>query len=252
MNENGNKIIQGLWVNGTLMRLQLMSIQSFINCGHEFHLYTYNSSINAPKGTVIKPAGEIIDEKEVFLDERDSLTAFADLFRYELLYQKGGWWVDLDVVCLRPFDFSEEYVFSSIYEEIGKKTLQIGVMKTPIHSAIMKSCVNKARQLLGENDSVQWALLGKDILIDSCNEHLDQQQHYVYDPNVFSPIPWYFFNLLYSDIAFTFPDEVYAVHFYHEMLRLNSIDSDLPFPENSYFERIYAQVMSATETDYDL
>jgi hypothetical protein len=31
---------------------------------------------------------------------RGSVSAFSNLFRYYLLHQMGGWWVDADVVCL--------------------------------------------------------------------------------------------------------------------------------------------------------
>lgn len=35
------------------------------------------------------------------------------MFRYKLILERGGWWVDLDTVCLRPFDLDLEHVFAS-------------------------------------------------------------------------------------------------------------------------------------------
>lgn len=36
-----NWVIQGLWVGGSLSRLEKLSIQSFLAYGHEYHLYAY-------------------------------------------------------------------------------------------------------------------------------------------------------------------------------------------------------------------
>lgn len=40
-----------------------------------------------------------------------SLAVFADWFRYRLLAERGGLWVDTDVVCLRPFDHAGPEIF---------------------------------------------------------------------------------------------------------------------------------------------
>ncbi len=45
-------IIQSLWIGNPLSKLERLCIQSFIDHGHEFHLYTY-----ATVGSLIKFAG---------------------------------------------------------------------------------------------------------------------------------------------------------------------------------------------------
>src|SRR5829696_4895343 len=102
-----NKIVQGLWFYGDLPLLQQISIASFLANGHEYHLYTYGSVGNAPPGTTFRDAGELIPESKVFQDRGEKgYAAFADGFRYRLLLDRGGWWVDTDVVCLKFFDFA--------------------------------------------------------------------------------------------------------------------------------------------------
>jgi mannosyltransferase OCH1-like enzyme len=32
----------------------------------------------------------------------DQYSQFSDFFRYELLHQRGGWWIDMDVLCRPP------------------------------------------------------------------------------------------------------------------------------------------------------
>ena len=39
-----------------------------------------------------------------------SYAAFADLFRWKLMYDAGGYYVDTDVLCLQRFDFKEDVV----------------------------------------------------------------------------------------------------------------------------------------------
>ena len=50
------------------------------------------------------------DAAEILLQDKiathgGSYAMFADMFRYLLLYLKGGWWSDLDMLCLRPWNF---------------------------------------------------------------------------------------------------------------------------------------------------
>ena len=47
------------------------------------------------------------------IPDSGSLAAFSNLFRYKLLLERGGWWVDTDVICLRPFRVRDELVIAS-------------------------------------------------------------------------------------------------------------------------------------------
>ena len=56
---------------------------------------------------------------------------------------KGGWWVDTDVVCLKPFDFSEDYVFASEETLIkGKPQISSCIFKASSSSEIMTEAYN--------------------------------------------------------------------------------------------------------------
>ena len=109
-----NKVVKSLWLGSALTNLERMCINSFIKNGHEFHLYTYNNILGVPLGAVIKDANEIIDAKEIFCyrdpQHNGSFSAFSNWFRYKMLYELGGYWVDMDMTCLKPFDFEEEHL----------------------------------------------------------------------------------------------------------------------------------------------
>jgi hypothetical protein len=106
--------IQSLWIGERLSTIERLSIQSFLTNGHEYHLYVYSDVGEVPSGVVLKDASSIIPRDGIFTT-RGSLSIFSDWFRNELLFARGGYWVDLDVVCLRPLHFEEPIV-------IGKKT----------------------------------------------------------------------------------------------------------------------------------
>ena len=65
-----------------------------------------------------------------------SIAGFSNYFRYKLLYDKGGYWVDTDTICLKKFDFPEEYVFMSTNDN-GIRT-NVGLIKAPAGSNILK------------------------------------------------------------------------------------------------------------------
>src|SRR5476649_1134895 len=105
-----NNQIQSLWIGGNLSKVEQLCIQSFIDHGHDFHLYAYEDITNAPAKTIIHDAREIIGEEAIFKYQsgwaKGSVSGFADLFRLLMVQKKGGWWVDMDIICLKEFDFA--------------------------------------------------------------------------------------------------------------------------------------------------
>ena len=66
-----------------------------------------------------------------------SYAGFANFFRYQLLLERGGWWADTDTICVKPFDFSDEYVFSSEIGNNGLEVINNGILKAPAGSQVM-------------------------------------------------------------------------------------------------------------------
>ena len=91
--------------------VEQLSIASFLRHGHEFHLYTYGDVSGIPDGTQVRDANEIVPEKDVFIYRNGNYAIFADWFRWALLFEKGNYWVDTDVVCLKPFVFDANPIF---------------------------------------------------------------------------------------------------------------------------------------------
>jgi hypothetical protein len=109
----GLPIIQSLWIGDKLSLNEQLCIASFLYHGHEFHLYTYEKIENIPEGTILKDANQIIPQNKIFKygKGKGSYAGFANWFRYKLLYELGGFWVDTDVVCMKPFQFEADLIF---------------------------------------------------------------------------------------------------------------------------------------------
>jgi hypothetical protein len=108
------QIIQTLWTHGSLSIMEKLSLCSFVKNGHEVHLYTYDEVQGVPEGVKVLDGEGIVKRSEYDYKHFINNGTFADYFRYKLLLEKGGWWVDTDLICLKQFDFSEDYVFSSM------------------------------------------------------------------------------------------------------------------------------------------
>jgi hypothetical protein len=140
-----NEIIYGMWMGEDLSLIEQLSILSFLKNGHKYVLYTYGDIKNIPENVEVRDGNEILNESNI-LKTSASLTAgkkrstFANWFRYILLYKYGGWWADLDIVCLKHLDFKYPYVFSSHHEVdcYGNNLVNNCIIKSHSQASIFK------------------------------------------------------------------------------------------------------------------
>lgn len=104
--------IYSLWIKGPLSNLNRLAVRSFQEHGHELVVYSFDSTIDP--GCEVLDANQIFSEEEIYLYKYLSAShkfgGIAERLKAEMLFQLGGWHVDLDVVCLKPFSFTQEYV----------------------------------------------------------------------------------------------------------------------------------------------
>jgi hypothetical protein len=241
--DDPNRVIQSLWI-GDISPLEWACMQSFVRCGHEFHLYVYDPIPAAPAGVVMRNAREILPAKRVFRNRRGigkgSFAGFSDLFRYTLIYDRGGWWVDMDVFCLRPFQFSAPYVLGS-----EDKPVATGVIKAPRGCQLMRQAIYNAEQI--PPASVKWNELGNVLGHAVADLRL---MHYVLPSETFSPLVWHETpDYVRGNRRFTPSKRNYAVHLYHEMWRRNKIDKWLSHGPDSVLEILKKQANLAELAD---
>ena len=129
--------VYGFW-QGPLSTMERLCLTSFIKNGHKFHLYSYNRIKDLPEGVFWQDAEYILPEKQCF-KLYGSYSSFSDTFRYCLMARMQGWWSDLDVVCLRPLEFSSEYAFLSEWPR-GVSYATNAIFKVPRKSSMMSGC----------------------------------------------------------------------------------------------------------------
>jgi hypothetical protein len=160
MNQLASRAVNSLWIGDELSRLELLTLRSFVYHGHQFHLWLYEHPREVPPGVTIRDANEILPEARIFRRSSDipglttgqgSLGPFSDIFRFKLLYDQGGWWVDMDMTCLRPMDFRDQYVFRP-HNEIG---VMGNVMKCPQGSEVMRASFEEAGASVN-GDTIDW------------------------------------------------------------------------------------------------
>ncbi len=237
---NGNSIIQGLWIGGDLSPLERISLRSFLTNGHEFVLYAYDTLTGVPSGVVVEDAEKIIPRSRLFRYVTGSYAVFADLFRYKLLLEKGGWWSDLDVVCLRPFDFPNEYVFATEPDERGRAFVTNSVIKAPVGSPVLKSALAFCET--SDLTKLRWGASGPDLLhrLVSCSEF----SQFAQPPETFCPMsPQRWITPLLPSSLNALSTGCYAVHLWNEMWRRFSVNKYERFAPQSLFEQFRAMYL---------
>jgi hypothetical protein len=216
-------IIQGLWYGSTVLgQMERLSIESFLQNGHPYHLYSYDAIANLPQGAVLKDAREIHPTPEA-IKNRDGKVlgaAFSDVFRYKLLYDKGHYWADLDVICLKPFDFAEPVVMAT---ELHRPHLKLdykitdnpnigingNVMRFPAQSEEMMYCFEKSMNF--DRAQLGFGEIGPELLT-RCAEKFNIQRC-AKPTETFNPVHYFDYrDLVDPRKRFAFSDRVYAVH----------------------------------------
>ena len=263
------RIVQGLWIGPKLSKIELACIQSYLKHGHQFHLYAYHPYENLPEGAILKDANEIILEKDIFTYEKGpgkgSYAAFANLFRYKLLVERGGWWSDMDFICLSPLPEPSKMFIAAEWKQ--KSSLWSGALRTRLTKLefggldipFLKNILNKRKPsnnllfcrpgeklmkrayelaVASRNDELEWGQTGPDLM----NRLLDQEGYsattIIGDPRIFQPIGGYQIDLIfqpYSKVQFR---QAKTLHLYNELWRRQGRSKTGPFPENSIVKRL--------------
>ena len=234
-----NNTIQTLWVGSTLSKLEQLSLSSFVKNGHDTHLYAYYDIDNVPEGVEVKDGREILPEDMIFkYRDHNSFSGFSNYFRYKLISDKGGFWVDTDMVCLKPWDFTEPFIFCS--EEVlplGQGNTHVGscVIKGPPGNVLTTSayevCMSK------KPEELVWGEIGPRLVKEMVEKY--SMKSFVKSPDWFCPIAgcmWHLF--LEPHVKFNFRETTYGLHLWNEMWRRAGINKNEEFHSDSLYEKL--------------
>jgi hypothetical protein len=207
--------------------------------GHGFDLYSYDPGLTVPDGCKLLDASTILPRENVIFYPTDpgkgSVSQFSNTFRYKLLYEKGGWWVDMDVVCQTDRLPSGTYEFG--YQDDGNE-ICTAVIKMPARDDLMHRCLTKAVET-GSN--AVWGQTGPVLFTHEISKA--GLEHHAKSASVYYPYGW--------ESAVNALDPAHTnrlqrvcsgsafIHLWSEMLRRNEIDKSLPPRKGSFMGNLW-------------
>ena len=236
--ELDKQIAKSLWIGDRLFPQHIISINSFIQNGFVYNLYVYDDVKNVPSGVILCDANDIIPKEEIWYYNngfnKGSPSGFSNQFRFQILHEHGGLWVDTDVVLLNDFNFDKPYIFISernvngdihptssvIFSESGTSSGKIWL------EAINNiSYRNKARVIHGET--------GPELVTYLVNKY--NLEEYVLPPNAFCSVGWHETDKLIDGTQL--PEDVIGLHLFDAQSNLNDIDKKT-YPYDSIIEQL--------------
>lgn len=243
-------IISGLWIGPRLTPLEQACIASFLRHGHQFDLYVYEPVADVPDGCRLVDATPILPARRVFAQSvgegRGSVAAFSDLFRYELLMQRGGWWADLDVFCLCDRLPDEDIVIGRQSQAVVNGAVLRFPPAHPLIMAARQACDTAAADCA-------WGEIGPDLLTRLVREQGLQSR--VLPPEVFYPIDWQHYWAVLdprrsADVLQRMQGAV-CIHLWNEMLRRIEFDKFILPPPGSVLRMLYETTLAVGVFDHE-
>jgi hypothetical protein len=185
-------VLQGFWHGPPLGPLRQACLNSFVRMGHTFELYVYEP-VRVPDGVLLKQAEDVIPFGEVFYYRNPrtglpDLGPFSDLFRFKLLSERGGWWSDVDTVCLSPDIPTVERAWAQELPELNPAavgTSQLAMRKgDPLALELYARCLEISRGPFPHRES-----LGPHLISTTIRD-LQLPPNVFGSPRTFYPIRW--------------------------------------------------------------
>jgi hypothetical protein len=228
-------LFRSLWIGAALSPFERLCIQSFLAHGHAFELFVYHPVANVPAGCRVANAREILPENQVFAyREGGSYAAFANWFRYKLLFDLGGWWVDADVVCL-----ASEIPHPPIALARQDATLvNNAILKFPAGHPAMQFAYDTA---VARGRNVKWGQAGPK-LVTQIVQRFDLER-WLAPSQSFYPISWQQFAVLLRpskrDAVAARTAGATFLHLWNDMFRRAGYNKDCRPPAGSYLRELF-------------
>ena len=245
----GRPLAQSLWVGPELRWIERLSIKSYLDNGWRFQLYVYDEPKGVPKGCEILDAAAIIPAKDIFMESQGSgshagsIGAFSDLFRYALLYKRGGMWTDTDVINFKKFEPDGQRFICTEITDAGLVTLNGAMMAAGAGDEFVGRAYDRARELLSSKEKMFFTRIGPYLLAEVALE-LGVDSIAMMPPGFLSPISWMNtasllqpFDGLMARQEF---QQAINVHVYTEMWRTLGLGLERPPSSETFLGRLYA------------
>lgn len=224
--------VNTFWSGSSLTPVELGCLTSFVRRGIAVRFYSYEM-VALPDGIAWADARGVLPRDSLFHYD-GSPSAFSNIFRYKLLLEQGGWWVDTDVVfngCHLP-DVSHYWAWQDL-QKINGAVLKFPA-GDPLCAALLAESQSRAEALNG------WGAIGPDLL----TELIWNTPHDVLSQPVAStyPVHWlqthYFWFPEFAPLVQKLCAEAMFVHLWNSVFERMGLDLARPVPDGSYLSAL--------------
>lgn len=251
-----NDPIYFFWIGSSPTLLNVLSLKSYLYHGHHPVLYLYRDFENIPAGVEVRDANEIVpysdfeklgsfreyrrklfSKKDAAINNEKELDQachvfFSNYFRNQIIYKHGGWWSDLDIICLRHYDFEDPYVFAG-QSHSGIPSINNCIFKCPPQDFTMQELIRQQKEAL-ESEVTNIPYFGVVLFSELIHSTLKMTQ-FVQPYHVFQPIKYEHLNDVLKDTPI--PDSSYAIHLFTNTFIWHH-NPNGEFEPNSLLERL--------------
>jgi hypothetical protein len=191
-----------------------MCIQSHIKVGHLVIIWLYGNNPTSKYWNnldftkiVLAEASDIFDISSFMKHKDANFRTASALWRFNFLYQYGGWYSDCDAFAIKEWPDSEWVLCSG---EEDENLLSIGVLKTP----------PKEEMFLDMIDNIQYKWGNVKVFNTYFRKHKGNTIK-PYNSTDFYPFSWKNWDYMLSDMDIS---DTYSVHLYNTMVQRNMGD----------------------------
>jgi len=232
------------WYGPPLNAFHWTCMRSFVSRGHDFRLYVYEP-IDVPEGVTLMDASEILSQDSLFFfgnpaTGKPDVGPFSDLFRFKLLLMLGGWYVDIDTICIATDFPSVERAWAQENPKIHPNTIngaQMALRKgDPLARELYERCLARSKNYVVRED------LGPNLLSEVIPE-FGLPPNIFGTPTSFYPIDWIsIFKSALPAFRTEIHEKVSAAYFlaaYQSFFQYCGIDLARTPPSGSYLRELY-------------
>ena len=248
-------IVKSLWIGVYLNEVTRLCIESWLKLDYQLHLYIdklcipkeWEKYINKGQLRLLK-SSDILET-----DNNIDIPTFADLWRYKMLYEQGGTYLDTDMFLLKRLPHDKQIISSNFTKQSGAfksevfYTANIGVLRFEKYSPILEYVINRIRKSNGIHSGIDRMLIFTKYVMKKC--YLD-----VSPPSIYCPTAWWNCDEQYTDTGYTKKYNVEpltneyifehstGVHLWNTLTYKKNKISFSTIPINSLFGRLYRRI----------
>ena len=235
---SGLRELATFWHGPPLARLDIACLLSFIAAGFEVTVYGYEPVVGLPAAVDFRPADEIVDRRFLagfVVQGKPSLSHFSDLFRYRLFTATSATWVDMDLLCIHPFEIPAGKNFFS-KERPG--SISSSILRIDGEEPALRRLVSEA-EALGTRGDFTWGSTGPALLTKTFGADVLAK---AYDHERFFPVPWDAWWKPFLPSAREECDRLCAnasaIHLWNNIVERSGYWKDLAPPAGSYLHEV--------------